>query len=75
MKPTELFSKFKEGSLHPLYYFYSEDQHLLDLAVRCVEKQGGFEEHNALSYDIHYGGSTALVTILESARSLPSSRV
>ena len=71
MKPTELFSKFKEGPLYPLYYFYGEDQYLVDLAVQCVEKQGGFEEHDALSYDIFYGGSAPLVTIFESARSLP----
>ena len=71
MKPTELFSKFKEGFVYPLYYFYSEDQYFLNLAIRCVETAGGFKVDDALAYDIYYAGSTPLVTILESARSLP----
>jgi DNA polymerase-3 subunit delta len=71
MKPTDLFAKFEEGALLPLYYFYGEDQCLLDLAIQCVEKQGEFDEQDALSYEIFYGGATPLVTILESARSLP----
>ncbi len=71
MKPAELFSNFKEGRLHPLYYFCGEDLYLQEQAIRYLEKQGGFEDHNDLYYEIYYGGTTPLITILESARSLP----
>jgi len=71
MKPAEFFARFQANSLSPLYCFTGEDGYLQDLAVQILERQCGFTSRDEVNYEVHYGASTSLAAVIDSARTLP----
>jgi len=71
MKPADFFSKFKEGHLLPLYYFYGEEEYLKNKAVNLVSERLGEKINRGLNFEVFAGSSTPIATLLDHARTIP----
>lgn len=71
MKPADFFSKFKEGPLLPLYYFYGEEEYLKDKAVHIVSEHLGEKINRGLNFEVFSSSSTPIATLLDHARTIP----
>jgi DNA polymerase III, delta subunit len=71
MKPAGFFSKFKEGHLLPLYYFYGEEEYLKNKAVNLVSERLGEKINRGLNFEVFAGSSTPIATLLDHARTIP----
>jgi DNA polymerase III subunit delta len=71
MKPAVFLSKFKEGSLLPLYYFYGEEEYLKNKAVHLVSERLGEKINRGLNFEVFFSSSTPLAVILDHARTIP----
>jgi DNA polymerase III subunit delta len=71
MKPADFFSKFKEGPLLPLYYFYGEEEYLKDKAVHMVSERLGEKINRGLNFEVFSTSSTPIATLLDHARTIP----
>lgn len=71
MKPTVFFSKFKEGPLLPLYYFYGDEEYLKNKAVHIVSERLGEKINRGLNFEVFSSSSTPIVTLLDHARTIP----
>ena len=71
MKPADFFSKFKEGPLLPLYYFYGEEEYLKNKAVHIVSERLGEKINRGLNFEVFFSSSTPIATLLDHARTIP----
>lgn len=71
MKPANFFSKFKEGPLLPLYYFYGEEEYLKNKAVHIVLEGLGEKINRGLNFEVFLSSSTPIATLLDHARTIP----
>ena len=71
MKPADFFSKFKEGPLLPLYYFYGEEEYLKNKAVHIVSERLGEKINRGLNFEVFSSSSTPIATLLDHARTIP----
>jgi DNA polymerase-3 subunit delta len=71
MKPADFFSKFKEGPLLPLYYFYGEEEYLKNKAVHIVSERLGEKINRGLNFEVFSSSSTSIATLLDHARTIP----
>src|SRR5512136_1188697 len=71
MKPADFFSKFKEGHLFPLYYFYGEEEYLKNKAVHIVSERLGEKINRGLNFEVFSSSSTPIATLLDHARTIP----
>ncbi len=71
MKPAVFLSKFKEGSLLPLYYFYGEEEYLKNKAVHIVLERLGEKINRGLNFEVFSSSSTPIATLLDHARTIP----
>ena len=71
MKPADFFSKFKEGILLPLYYFYGEEEYLKNKAVHIVAERLGEKINRGLNFEVFSSSSIPIATLLDHARTIP----
>jgi DNA polymerase-3 subunit delta len=71
MKPADFFSKFKEGPLLPLYYFYGEEEYLKNKAVQIVSERLGEKINRGLNFEVFFSSSTPIATLVDHARTIP----
>lgn len=71
MKPHEFMASLKSGPLFPLYCFYGEDPYIQELAVRLLGHRSGHGGPDDLNYEVYYGATVSIATIIDSARTLP----
>jgi len=71
MKPADFFSKFKEGSLLPLYYFYGEEEYLKNKAVHLLSERLGEKINPGLNFEVFSSSSIPIATFVDHARTIP----
>jgi len=71
MKPADFFSKFKEGPLLPLYYFYGEEEYLKNKAVHLISERLGEKINRGLNFEVFSSSSTPIAILLDHARTIP----
>lgn len=71
MKPQEFFSRFKEGPLLPLYYFYGEEEYLKDRVVQILLERLGEKISRGLNFEVFSENTTSVASIIDSARTIP----
>ena len=71
MKLEELNKQIKSGNLHPLYFFYGDEQYLLKSKIGAIEKKlitPGTEDFNRFYFE---GKKLDIEAILEAAEQFP----